>query len=309
MSKNLIIKISNGLGNQLFMYASAYGISKKLSRKLLIDEETGFKSKKNISDYLLDNFKITSQIASDKDKFISPYGYFKRKFLLKTDFFRKKKFFYIEKKNKNKITSYSDDFVNQFFNSDMYTEGYFETEKYFIDYKNSIVNEFQFKNQNIYLNNPYFDIINKSNSVALCIRQNRFIEGKNNNNIQNKKKSWNFTLEQIEYINKSVQVIKSKINDAKFFLWSNDFSNLESRLFNFDYQSVNLNNINDNIDKRVLSLFLLTKCKHYVVTTSSFNWWGAWLCSNQNKIIIRPSTFKNFVINNRDLWPENWLSF
>ena len=71
---------------------------------------------------------------------------------------------------------------------------------------------------------------------------------------------------------------------------------------------MNLNELNDNIDKRILGLYLLTNCKHFVVTSSSFNWWGAWLSKNQNKIIVRPSHFKNFTINNKDLWPENWLS-
>jgi len=308
MSKNLIIRISNGLGNQLFMYASAYAISKELSRKLLIDNESSFYSNKNISDYLLNNFNITSEIASDNKKFKSLYGYLKRKFLLKTDLFRRNKFFYIEKKNIDKITNYNDDFKNKFFDNNMYVEGYFESEKYFLNYKRSLSNEFKFKNPDIYKNNLYFDNISKSNSVALCIRQNRFIEGIGNNNEVNKKKSWNYTLEQIEYINKSVQIIKSKISNAKFFLWSNDFQNLESNFFNFDYQSINLNNVNDNIDKTILGLYLLTNCKHYVVTGSSFNWWGAWLSANQNKIIIRPSHFKNFTFNNKDLWPENWLS-
>ena len=308
MSKNLIIRISNGLGNQLFMYASAYAMSKELSRKLLIDNESSFYSNKNISDYLLNNFNITSEIASDSKKFKSLYGYLKRKFLLKTDLFRRNKLFYIEKKNIDKITNYNDDFKNKFFDNNMYVEGYFESEKYFLNYKRSLSNEFKFKNPDIYKNNLYFDNISKSNSVALCIRQNRFIEGTNNNNEVNRKKSWNYTLEQIEYINKSVRIIKSKISNAKFFLWSNDFQNLESNFFDFDYQNINLNNVNDNIDKTILGLYLLTNCKHYVVTGSSFNWWGAWLSANQNKIIIRPSHFKNFTFNNKDLWPENWLS-
>ena len=308
MSKNLIIRISNGLGNQLFMYASAYAMSKELSRKLLIDNESSFSSTKNISNYLLNNFNITSEIASDNKKFKSLYGYLERKFLLKTDLFRRNKFFYIEKKNIDKITNYNDDFKNKFFDNNMYVEGYFESEKYFLNYKSSLLNEFKFKNPDIYQNNLYFDNISKSNSIALCIRQNRFIEGINNNNEINRKKSWNFTLEQIEYINKSVQIIKSKISDAKFFLWANDFQNLESNFFNFDYQNINLNNVNDSIDKTILGLYLLTNCKHYVVTGSSFNWWGAWLSTNKNKIIIRPSHFKNFIFNNKDLWPENWLS-
>ena len=308
MSENLIIRISNGLGNQLFMYASAYGMSKKLNRKLLIDNESSFKSTKNISDYLLNNFNITSEIASDRYKFISLYGYLKRKFLLKTDLFRKKKFFYLEKKNLEKITNYNDDFLNKFFNNNMYVEGYFESEKYFFNYKNSLLNEFKFKNPDIYQNNLYFNNITKSNSVALCIRQNRYIEGLNNNNEINRKKSWDFTLEQVEYINKSVQIIKSKISNAKFFLWSNDFQNLKSNFFNFDYQNINLNETNDSVDKRILGLYLLTNCKHFVVTSSSFNWWGAWLSANENKIIVRPSHFKNFTFNNKDLWPDKWLS-
>ena len=308
MSKNLIIRISNGLGNQLFMYASAYAMSKELSRKLLIDNESSFYSNKNISFYLLNNFNITAEIASGNKKFKSLYGYLKRKFLLKTDLFRRNKLFYIEKKNIDKITNYNDDFKNKFFDNNMYVEGYFESEKYFLNYKRSLSNQFKFKNADIYKNNLYFDNISKSNSVALCIRQNRFIEGINNNNEVNRKKSWNYTLEQIEYINKSVQIIKSKISNAKFFLWSNDFQNLESNFFDFDYQNINLNNVNDSIDKTILGLYLLTNCKHYVVTGSSFNWWGAWLSANQNKIIIRPSHFKNFTFNNKDLWPENWLS-
>tara|TARA_B100001250_G_scaffold375136_1_gene362481 strand:- start:365 stop:1294 length:930 start_codon:yes stop_codon:yes gene_type:complete len=309
MNKSLIIRISNGLGNQLFMYASAYAIAKTLNRKLFIDNESGFYSAKNISKYLLNNFSITSEITSNKNKFNSLYGYCKRKFLLKTDIYRKKKLFYIENKNINKITNFNTDYENQLFNNDLFVEGYFETEKYFIDYKDLIIKEFEFKNKHLYKNTSYLSDIGKSNSVALCIRQNRFIEGKKNSNLENRRKSWNFTLEQIEYINKSVQLIKSKVNDPKFFLWSNDFNNLESKFFNFKYQSINFSNMNNNTDKSILGLYLLTQCKHYVVTTSSFNWWGAWLSPNQNKIIIRPSNFKNFTVNNKDLWPKKWLSF
>ena len=46
MRKKLIIRLSNEIGNQMFMYASAYSISKKLNRELLIDNETAFLSKK-----------------------------------------------------------------------------------------------------------------------------------------------------------------------------------------------------------------------------------------------------------------------
>ena len=42
MSKKLIVRIANGLGNQLFIYASAFALAKQLNRELLIDEKSGF---------------------------------------------------------------------------------------------------------------------------------------------------------------------------------------------------------------------------------------------------------------------------
>ena len=42
---------------------------------------------------------------------------------------------------------------------------------------------------------------------------------------------------------------------------------------------------------------------------SSFNWWGAWLSPNLDKIILRPSNnfFSLFKVNNKDLWPSDWI--
>ena len=59
MKKKIIIRISNEIGNQLFMYASSLGIAKKLDRELYIDDESSFKTRKNISKFGLDNFKIS----------------------------------------------------------------------------------------------------------------------------------------------------------------------------------------------------------------------------------------------------------
>ena len=110
MQNNLIVRLSNEIGNQLFMYASAYSISKELNRNFYIDDETAFLSKQNVSKFGLDLFNISSQIAPNSLKFKNSSGYLKRKFLLKTEILRSKKKFYIEKKNKDKITKYTNDY-------------------------------------------------------------------------------------------------------------------------------------------------------------------------------------------------------
>ena len=89
MQNNLILRVSNGLGNQLFMYASAFAIAKKLNRNLLIDNETAFEARKNVCTYDLNNFNVTSSIAPDNFKFKNYTGYLLRKTLKKFDYLKK----------------------------------------------------------------------------------------------------------------------------------------------------------------------------------------------------------------------------
>ena len=310
INKIIIIRLSNELGNQMFMYASALGISKKLNRSLLVDNETAYLSKKNISQYGLNNFKITSEIAPNNYKFLGAKGYIKRKILKKIDIFKTNKNFFTEYKDNYKLTEYNSEIFTKSFSKTIYLEGYFETQKYFIDVKDEIINEFNFKDSEKYKKSPFYNQLNQENSVAICIRQNRFAEalGKKNN-AENLTKSVNFSKEQITYINKSIKFFKSKINNPIFYLWSNDFSELDNSLFIEKVNKViHSGNIDSNIDKRCLDLFLLTQCKNHIVIPSSFNWWGAWLSQKKDKTILRPSDsfFSVFKINNKDFWPETW---
>ena len=309
MPKNIILRLSNEVGNQMFMYAAAYSIAKKMNRLLFLDDQTAFLLKKNISSYGLNHFKINAPIVSDDFKFKNTKGYLKRKFLIKTDFMRIKKRFFIENKDKNKITNFSLDLLKESFDDNFYLEGHFESEKYFSDIKNDIKNEFTFKDQDLYKKNFFYKDIKNFNSVGICLRQNRFLEGRGKYNNKNREKSENFTFEQINYINKAVDVIKNKINNPKFFLWSNDLKSIPKNRFNFEYTSVDNSKTTNDVDNRMLSLFLLKNCKHFITTTSSFNWWGAWLSANSNKLVFRPSdkNFSDYKINNIDFWPSDWV--
>ena len=82
MLKNIILRLSNEVGNQMFMYAAAYSIAKKMNRSLYLDDQTAFLLKKNISSYGLNHFKINTPIVSDNHKFKYTKGYLKRKFLI-----------------------------------------------------------------------------------------------------------------------------------------------------------------------------------------------------------------------------------
>ena len=308
IEKKIILRTSNELGNQMFMYASAYAIAKKMDRTLYIDDETAFKSKKNISNYGLLNFKISTKICPNNLKFLGTKGYLKRKFYLKLNYIKKNKNFLIEKKDKNKITSYDINIFNKTYDDELFLEGHFETEKYFLDYKTDIKNEFYFKDIDIFKKSPFYSKINIPDTVSICLRQNRFNEGFNKKGNEDKSKRYSF--EQIKYINNSINFFKKKLKNPKFFIWSNDFTNVDNGLFDAQLTRI-IHDKNDlkDLDKRALDLFLITQAKNHIVVPSTFNWWGAWLCNNKEKIVTRPSSifFSDFTINNLDFWPTDWI--
>ena len=309
MDKKLIVRLSNELGNQMFMYASSYAIARKLNRLLLIDNESAFLSRKNISKYGLGEFSISSKIADNENKYLGTKGYLKRKILKKIDLLKNNKSFFIEPRESNKITRFNKQIYNLNLSNSVYLEGYFETEKYFEDIKDIILKEFTFLRSEFYKKSMFFSILNKEDSVSICLRQNRFIEGKNQDNKSNRLKSEQFKNEQISYINKSIDYLKSMTKNPTFYLWSNDLKNIDISMFNSKITTVtHKEDFLSKVDQRSLDLFLISQCNHHVVIPSSFNWWGAWLSKREGKIICLPNDnlFSSFKVNNLDLWPVDW---
>ena len=56
---------------------------------------------------------------------------------------------------------------------------------------------------------------------------------------------------------------------------------------------------------------LMTKCDDFIISASSFSWWGAWLGANPSKVVIAPGKwFPDGVdINTKDVIPEDWIKF
>ncbi len=298
--KNIIVKISEGLGNQFFMYATAYAISKKFNLHLNLDPYSGY-YKNNLRSFMLNNFNISSNIAPPNWIFSSNYRNFIKKIKMKLDFFKNKKSFLIETKNLDKSTKYNQiKLLN--INDTFYIDGHFESEKYFIDYRKDLLKEFSFKDNLEFKNNKYLDMIENQNVVSISIRQNRFSERpKNQYNDNSILKSELFVKKTVEYIYRSINYIKTKVEKPIFLLWSNDFKNLEKYFPKDEFVYV-LNSEN----KILNDFFLLTQCKYFIIGPSTFSWWGAWLSNKHGKICIRPQNIN--PSNNIDFWPKNWIS-
>ncbi len=303
MEKKLIVRIAEGLGNQLFMYANSYALSKELNYNMYIDDKSGFIKTKNFRNYYLNHFNVSSKIISDDQKFNTFFRNIKRKFLKKIDLLKKEKTFLLESTDYNKKTYYNDLKHNTYSNK-LYVEGHYESEKYFLKYREQLLREFSLKDKDLYKKNSYHEIINKSvnDIVSICIRTNRFSEREGNKFKKNSKnESIKFTRDTINYVYRAIDELNKIIPNAKFLIWSNDFSGLREY-----FPSNKFIFIENSEDKILNDFYLLSLCKNFIVGPTSFHWWGAWLNDHTNKLCYRPKNLN--PSNNSDFWPSNWIS-
>jgi len=299
MDKKIIVKVAAGLGNQMFMYANAFSLAKRFNYKLLIDDTSGFFQTKNRTygrEYGLKAFNLSANIAKNNDKYDNYFSHNYKKAVKFFNHFQKKKSFLTDPQGIKKKTFYEK--IDSPLSWKVYLEGYFESEKYFFDLKPELIEEFKVKDSFIDKNNKYIDLLSESNSVSIHIRRDRFVEPAFFEDRGTEPKKDMRLQDIISYINKAVSYFENKIDNPKFFIWSNNFSDLDKIFDKNKFIFVKNNNyVND--------LYLFSFAKHFIVSPSSFHWWGAWLNQNPNKICVRPSDNLN-PSNNKDFWPTSW---
>jgi hypothetical protein len=308
MKKSLIVQISEGFGNQLFMYANAFALSQDKKFNLLIDDTSGYSKKKNNlrgQKYLLNCLNIKQDIASNYLKPDTFIKHFIQKCNLFFDIFKNKKSYLFEDINYingSKKISHLTNYDSANFHDNIFIRGNFENENYFRIYQNNLINLFSVKPEYIKNDLSLIRKLRNTNSISIHVRQNRFSDQNfiKNNNI-NILKSENFLNDNLDYIDRSINFFNSKIEKPTFFIWSNDFTNLD--YFFSKYKEGNFYFIQGN---DVLNDFNLFKyAKHFIVGPSTFHWWGAWLNSSVGKICVRPNNIN--PSNNDNFWPETWM--
>ena len=92
-----------------------------------------------------------------------------------------------------------------------------------------------------------------------------------------------------------VLIILEKTLIIHFFIWSDNFDDIERYFDGDDFTYIKGENIKHDF-------YLFQFAKNFVVSPSTFHWWGAWLNNSDNKICLRPSNIN--PTNNTDFWPE-----
>ena len=276
-----------GLGNQMFQYATGLSLAKKNNSELLIDT-SWFKNispEDTIRQYELDCFSFVQNTIDKNDIKIASHTNIADlilKKIIKSRYFTE----YVEGSAR---------FDKNFYNlrGDVYLVGYFQSEKYFIDIRSDLFKQFRFKNKPSSDNIKIIEEVKKTNSVSVHIRRGDYISNNNASGFHG--------FQGIDYYRKAINIIESKINNPKYFVFSDDIGWCKNNL-SLDKNVIFVSNEEGHEDLRIM-----TYCKHNIIANSSFSWWGAWLGNNSDKVVIAPKAwFRSKEVDSSDIIPSRW---
>ncbi len=289
----IITKLNGGLGNQMFQYACgrAMAIRNKDALKLDISD---FKSSRNSDtprDYLLSHFNIQSDGIASPDEISA-----------------------IKQPERTQLPFYNIGFVPRIMHKkgDAYLDGYWQTERYFADCAEAI-------RQDLSLRNPMGrpgqsmeeEIRGEPDSVSIHVRRGDVARDASTNPYAG--------VTTFEYYAKALECVGMKLKKPHVFIFSDDPKWVAENIrIPFPSTAVSGAGIPDYEE-----IVLMSLCKHHIIANSTFSWWGAWLDSRPDKIVVAPKRWirrlqlrnpfklnlKLFIYSRRhkDTVPKSWI--
>jgi hypothetical protein len=290
----IIVKLTGGLGNQMFQYAAARRLAQVNAVSLKIEQDW-FSSVADLDTprkYELNVFGIQDDFAAQEEV--------KR---FKTD----KSTFFKSLFRKKEPPSYGKTWIRErHFHFDpavlnlqdnVYLDGYWQSYKYFIDIEDTIRSEFTVSDEPDKTNRDFAESIMSTEAVSIHVRREDYIT--------NPITSLYHGVCTLDYYRASTELLSARLQNPHFFVFSDDLAWVrENLVIGSPVTYVDCN----GSDKAYEDLRLMSLCRHHIIANSSFSWWGAWLGSHPSKVVIAPMRwFKDENINTSDLLPETWI--
>jgi len=291
----IIVRLSGGMGNQMFQYALGRSLAIKNNVPLGLDltyllDRTPMPSYFTYRDYQLDMFNVQAIIVSRKDIPLLYRKYNFGVFMRYIDYIRRK---FIPTPGKEKRDYYFDLKISTL-GPNAYLEGWWQTPKYFADIEDIIRKDFTLKNipsENI---GKLAEEISSKNSLCVHIRRGDYVGNKNHEVVN------------ATYYTDAITYILQRTNIDKVYVFSDDIewckNNISFKISTFF--------VDDSFAgyKDEGNMFLMSACKHFIIPNSSFSWWAAWLANSPDKIVVAPRQWvTDLSKDTADIIPKSWI--
>ncbi len=290
-----IIRMSGGLGNQMFQYA-LYLKLRSMGKEVKFDDINEYRGE-DARPIVLAVFGIDYPRATWDEITAFTDGSMELKKRIRRNLFGRRAVEYEEK-------GFFDPQVLSF--DSMYLRGAFQSERYFEDIRDEVRSTYQFPElEEMHLPQKHYnntknclDRIEGCEAVALHMYRG---DSRNNEELYD-------GICTEKYYEGAVRYIQEKYPEAVFFIFSNEpkwvknwvISLMKSQITEgMSRQEIkNLENrfvmVETNSEYTgYLDMFLMSRCRHNIISNSSFSWWGAWLNENPDKLICAPSRWIN----------------
>ena len=287
-------QIMGGLGNQLFQICTtiAYAIQQKQSFGFVYSPfSIGMTKRSTYWDDLLFNLKKYTYLSLDKqERMIRETG-----------------FHYTELPNL--FPPINDD-------ATILLYGYFQSPKYFQKEWNQIHEMIDFDELKIKIRTkiqPLLSLTDLQNTISMHFRMGDY-----------KLVPDCYEILTLEYYEKSIRFILNKIKKREkksgkskssknilYFCEDKDHQYVIPMIEKLKYIFPHLNfmKVDNDLWEDWEQMLLMSYCKYNIIANSTFSWWGAFLNSNENRIVCYPSIWfgpKNAHFDTRDLFPNTF---
>jgi hypothetical protein len=295
----IIVRLSGGMGNQMFQYALGRRLSIDSNEELKLD--TTFLLQRIsmpqllrphfvFRNYDLDVFNIHAETASPSDMkwWQKPIGSGKVSLVMDA-ILRKIPILPGWEKN------YSFDEKILTMKGGAYLSGFWQSPLYFSSIRDVLLQDFSLRNALSEKSETLRNEMVKKSSVCIHVRRSD-IAHKNFHGAMGK-----------SYYDVALKYIALKDSVEKLYVFSDDIEWCKEHM-KFDIETTYVGNEYAG-EKGEGHMELMKACKHFVIPNSTFSWWAAWLSNSECKIVVAPKKWFNGNINTDDLIPDSWIRF
>jgi hypothetical protein len=256
MSSAVIAIVKGGLGNQLFIYATARALALRTDRTLHLDTTRGYTKDDYGRSYRLDRFPNLKTTPMPEEWRIAPtlkHPWHKIIRTLNKLLPRNQRSYFGEQRNSPpaQLTALQPG------RERITLLGYWQNEAYFAAHAATIRAELTPPVPAGAQNRALGEKFVGCESVFLHFRRARY---------------WN--LLGRDYYQAAIDATRAKLSRPHFVLFGDD---LEWPQQNLDFRGASVELVAHNSNDELADLWLMSRCRHAVVANSSFSWWGAWL--------------------------------
>jgi len=284
----LLINIKGGLGNQMFQYAFGRALADERGEELKLDL-SGLTRAGRHGDaerpFALQAFNLTCTTATAEEVRAARYPHGIRSRIREG----------VEMKVLRRLGLTSEDSVaRKRYRS--YFDGYWQSPRYFEHIRSILLADFTLKQPLGPAAEMVAGQIQRSTAISLHVRRGDYA--------QNPHVRTQFGLCSPKYYENAIAKMNSSFSAATYFIFSDDIAWVKEHIRTPKHTVfVSRPEITDAEE-----LTLMSMCDHHIIANSSFSWWGAWLNTNPNKIVIAPVPWFNIPNEHSDLIPSSWIT-